>query len=145
MKASLTYMYNANKKQIFISLLSFIFIVAVAFVSMGNYIKQESGDSCFTSIFFTLRSNSLRGIITEWSHPSHLMRISIPIRIIFHRFSPHGWAFFISTTSYKLYCFCSILQTPLYTKLLFHSPILHDYIKPYVDMEFQYHVNLDDF
>ena len=31
-------------KQIFISLLSFIFIVAVAFVSMGNYIKQESGE-----------------------------------------------------------------------------------------------------
>ena len=44
MKASLIYMYNANKKQIFISLLSFIFIVAVAFVSMGNYIKQESGE-----------------------------------------------------------------------------------------------------
>ena len=101
--------------------------------------------SCFTSIFFTLRSNSLRGIITEWSHPSHLMRISIPIRIIFQRFSPHGWAFFISTTSYKLYCFCSILQTPLHIKSLFHSLTLHDYIKPYVDMEFQYHVNLDDF
>ncbi|MED2040517.1 ABC transporter permease [Bacillus wiedmannii] len=44
MKASLIYMYNANKKQIFISLLSFIFIAAVAFVSMGNYIKQESGE-----------------------------------------------------------------------------------------------------
>ncbi|WP_144613739.1 ABC transporter permease [Bacillus cereus] len=44
MKASLIYMYNANKKQIVISLLSFIFIVAVAFVSMGNYIKQESGE-----------------------------------------------------------------------------------------------------
>ena len=44
MQASLIYMYNANKKQIFISLLSFIFIVAVAFVSMGNYIKQESGE-----------------------------------------------------------------------------------------------------
>ena len=95
--------------------------------------------------FFTLRSNSLRGIITEWSHPSHLMRISIPIRIIFQRFSPHGWAFFISTTSYKLYCFCSILQTPLHIKSLFHSLTLHDYIKPYVDMEFQYHVNLGDF
>ncbi|MBE7118715.1 ABC transporter permease [Bacillus cereus] len=44
MKASLTYMYNANKKQIFILLLSYIFIVAVAFVSMGNYLKQESGE-----------------------------------------------------------------------------------------------------
>ncbi len=44
MKPSLIYMYNTNKKQIFISLLSFIFIVAVAFVSMGNYIKQESGE-----------------------------------------------------------------------------------------------------
>jgi hypothetical protein len=37
-------MYNVNKKQIIISLLSFIFVVAVAFVSLGNYIKQESGE-----------------------------------------------------------------------------------------------------
>ncbi|AAS40403.1 MULTISPECIES: ABC transporter permease [Bacillus] len=44
MKPSLIYMYNINKKQIIISLLSFIFVVAVAFVSLGNYIKQESGE-----------------------------------------------------------------------------------------------------
>lgn len=44
MKSSLIYMYNVNKKQIIISLLSFIFVVAVAFVSLGNYIKQESGE-----------------------------------------------------------------------------------------------------
>ncbi len=41
MKASLIYMYNANKKQIFISLLSFIFIVAVAFVSMGIILNKN--------------------------------------------------------------------------------------------------------
>ncbi|KAB2454729.1 ABC transporter permease [Bacillus sp. CH126_4D] len=44
MKPSLIYMYNANKKQIIISLLLFIFVIAVAFVSLGNYIKQESGE-----------------------------------------------------------------------------------------------------
>ncbi|HDR8054084.1 TPA: ABC transporter permease, partial [Bacillus cereus] len=44
MKPSLIYMYNINKKQIIISLLTFIFVVAVAFVSLGNYIKQESGE-----------------------------------------------------------------------------------------------------
>ncbi|QWU44225.1 ABC transporter permease [Bacillus sp. NP247] len=44
MKSSLIYMYNMNKKQIVISLLSFIFVVAVAFVCMGNYIKKESGE-----------------------------------------------------------------------------------------------------
>ncbi|PEX89337.1 ABC transporter permease [Bacillus cereus] len=44
MKSSLIYMYNVNKKQIIISLLSFIFVVAVAFVSLGNYIRQESGE-----------------------------------------------------------------------------------------------------
>ncbi|MGN4447153.1 ABC transporter permease [Bacillus cereus group sp. MYBK79-1] len=44
MKPSLIYMYNTNKKQIIISLLLFIFVIAVAFVSLGNYIKQESGE-----------------------------------------------------------------------------------------------------
>ncbi|MBG9855181.1 ABC transporter permease [Bacillus wiedmannii] len=44
MKSSLIYIYNINKKQIIISLLLFIFVAAVAFVSLGNYIKQESGE-----------------------------------------------------------------------------------------------------
>jgi hypothetical protein len=45
--------------------------------------------------FFIFRSNSNRGIITLCWHPVHLIRISIPIRIIFQAFVPHGCGFFI--------------------------------------------------
>lgn len=100
--------------------------------------------SCFTSIFSpydqTLFEESLlNGHILALNADIHSHTNNLPTIL------PHGWAFFISTTSYKLYCFCSILQTPLHIKSLFHSLTLHDYIKPYVDMEFQYHVNLGDF
>ena len=57
------------------------------------------GSSCLTRIFFIFRSKSLLGIITLCPHPSHLMRISMPKRMTFHRLAPHGWGFFISTTS----------------------------------------------
>ena len=43
-KSSLIYMYNVNKKQIIISLLSFIFVVAVAFVTWEIILGQESGE-----------------------------------------------------------------------------------------------------
>ncbi|EFS04778.1 hypothetical protein NT04LS_0003a, partial [Listeria seeligeri FSL S4-171] len=61
-----------------------------------------------TKIFFTFRSNSRRGIITLWPQPSHLIRMSIPMRIILKRLVPQGCGFFISTTSFKSKCFFSI-------------------------------------
>lgn len=57
------------------------------------------GSSCLTRIFFIFRSKSLLGIITLCPQPSHLIRISMPKRMTFHRLAPHGWGFFISTTS----------------------------------------------
>lgn len=39
--------------------------------------------------------------MTLWEQPSHLILMSIPIRMTFQRFVPHGCGFFISTTSFR--------------------------------------------
>src|SRR5690606_20636664 len=46
--------------------------------------------SCLTKIFFNFLVNSFLGISTLCAHPSHLIRISIPNRIIFHLLVPQG-------------------------------------------------------
>ena len=66
-----------------------------------------------TRIFLIFRVNSFLGIITECWHPSHLMRISIPMRTTFQRFTPHGCAFFISTTSFNPNTLSFNLYTPI--------------------------------
>ena len=81
--------------------------VALSVVS----IIKKSYSSCLTRTFFILRANSFLGIKTLCEHPSHLIRISIPNLIIFQRFVPHGWAFFISTTSFKANSFSSTLNS----------------------------------
>lgn len=57
--------------------------------------------SCFSRTFFIFFVKFLLGISTLCPQPRHLIRISIPIRIICQRFSPHGCGFFIWTTSRK--------------------------------------------
>ena len=65
--------------------------------SVYNSLLSSTGPSTLF-IFFV---NSFRGRMTLWPHPSHLIRISMPRRMIFHRFAPHGWGFFISTISFN--------------------------------------------
>lgn len=75
--------------------------------------------SCLTRTFLSFLVNSLRGINTLWLQPSHLMRISIPRRIIFQRFVPQGCCFFISTISFSSNSFSTILHT---------LPFIHHYL-----------------
>lgn len=77
--------------------------------------------SCMTLFIFFI--NSLRGNKTLWPQPWHLIRMSAPIRIIFQAFVPHGCGFFISTMSFNLNVFVSIiLISPRHhsTRIIYH-------------------------
>ena len=74
------------------------------------------------NIFLSLLSNFVLGTRTLCLQPTHLIRISIPIRIISISLVPHGWGFFICTTSPSWYSFFSIL-VPLH---LFLFNVSHD-------------------
>jgi hypothetical protein len=52
----------------------------------GDYSASDSGPSTF----FNFLVNSFLGIKTLCWQPIHLIRMSMPIRMIFQRFVPHG-------------------------------------------------------
>lgn len=104
--------------------------------------------SLLTNIFFIFLVNSFLGMRTVWSQPSHLMRMSIPIRTTFHLFVPHGCAFFISTTSFKP----NSLSVMFLHSLLFYLNWKHarlalvpGYRAPGEETEFQFPLHPDDF
>src|SRR5690606_4444053 len=95
--------------------------------------------SAFTKTFFIFLLNSIRGSMTLCWQPSHLIRTSAPIRIIFHALAPHGWPFFISTISFSPNSFISmslppsILTVCVFSKRFFWRTLHH------------YHTRIRDF